>query len=438
MAQDRKKRKRRKRLLWIGGSILFLILLWSFFSGGEGPTKVTVEKVEKRDITETVTANGKVQPEVQVKISSDVSGEIVKLPVKEGDLVKKGEMIARIQPDVYESALNRAEASLNNAKAQLANAKAQLARVKARFKNVKVTYERKKRLYQRDSAISQAEYLQAESDHESTKAEVEAQKETVKAARFSVQSAKASMKEARKNLERTTIHSPLTGTITGLEVEQGERVVGTDQMSGTKMMNVSELQDMEVNVDVNENDIVRVSVGDTAKVEVDAYVDREFKGVVTEMANTATSSGEGMNEVTDFPVKVRILRSSYSDMVADSSESPFRPGMSATVSIATRKVEDVPAVPIRAVTTREDTMEDAGGRTELRECVFRYQENESVVLRNFIRTGIQDDRFIQVKEGIDTGQAVITGPYDAISKDLRDSVKVKKVPREALFQGKGS
>lgn len=435
-SSDRKRKRRRKRTLISLGVILLLGILISIFaSGGEGRTKVSIGKVQLRDITETVNANGKVQPEVEVKISSDVSGEIVRLPVKEGDKVKKGEMMARIQPDVYESALNRAEAAMNNAKAQLANANAQLARVKASFKNIKVTYERKKRLYEKDSAISKAEFLKAESEYESTKAEVEAQKETVKAARFSVQSSKASMKEARKNLDRTTIHAPLTGTITGLEVEQGERVVGTDQMSGTKMMHVSELQDMEVSVEVNENDIVRVSVGDTASVEVDAYLDKEFRGVVTEMANTASSSGQGMDEVTNFPVKVRILRSSYSHMVEDSSDSPFRPGMSATVAIATQRVEQVPSIPIRAVTTRKDSLEGEKEAVRMRESVFSYDEEEEKALLQFIQTGIQDDQHIEVREGLDTGQAVVTAPYDAVSKELKDSSNVKEVPREVLFEG---
>ncbi|MFB6257407.1 MAG: efflux RND transporter periplasmic adaptor subunit [Flavobacteriales bacterium] len=436
MAKERKRRSRKKRIFWIiGGGLLFLILLTSYFSSGSELTKVAVGEVKLRNITETVNANGKVQPEVKVKISSDVSGEIVELPVKEGDRVQKGELIAKIQPDVYESALNQAEASLNNSKAQLANAKAQLARVRARFKNVKATYQRKKRLYEQDSAISQAEYLQAESDYGSTKAEVEAQKETVKAAKFSVQSAKASMKEARKNLKRTTIHAPRSGTITGLEVEKGERVVGTNQMSGTKMMSISELEDMEVNVEVNENDIVRVSMGDTAKVEVDAYLDQNFKGVVTEMANTASSSSETGNEVTDFPVKIRILRSSYDHMVEDSSESPFRPGMSATVAIATRTVENVPSVPIRAVTTRKDSTEKENGSSRLRESAFSLGKDGNHALLKFLKTGIQNDRFIQVKEGLDTGTKVITAPYDVISKKLKDSSKVKEVPKEALFKG---
>ncbi len=437
MVAERKKRKRKKRLLTVGGSLLLLILIgWVFFSGGKGPTKVTVGKVKLRDITEKVTANGKIQPEVEVEISSDVSGEIVKLPVKEGDRVEKGEMIAKIQPDIYESALNRAEASLNNSKAQLANAKAQLSRIKARFKNAKATYDRKKRLYQKDSAISEAEFLQAESEYESNRADVEAQKETVKAARFSVQSAKASVKEARDNLQKTTIHAPREGTITGLKVEEGERVVGTDQMSGTKMMNVSELQDMEVDVEVNENDIVRVAVGDTAEVEVDAYLDQDFKGIVTEMSNTASSSSEGSNEVTDFPVKVRILRSSYDHMVADSNESPFRPGMSATVAIATESVDSVPSVPIRAVTTRKDSIEKGDGSSKLKECLFLYNEENGSALRKFINTGIQNDRFIHIKEGVDTGDAVVTGPYDAVSKELEDSMKVKEVPKEELFKSK--
>jgi HlyD family secretion protein len=263
---------------------------------------------------------------------------------------------------------------------------------------------------------------------------VEAQKQTVKASRFSVQSSEASMKEARENLERTTIYAPRSGTVTRLEVEQGERVVGTDQMSGTEMMSISELQDMEVNVEVNENDIVRVSLGDTAEVEVDAYLDESFRGVVTEMANSASSSGQGMEEVTDFPVKVRILRKSYEHMVEDSSESPFRPGMSATVGISTRKVKEVPSVPIRAVTTREDSTGKGG--TELEECLFRYEdENGGRVRLTFIRTGIQNDRHIQVREGVDTGEAVVTGPYDAVSKELEDSSKVEKVPKEALFKG---
>lgn len=433
MADRRRRRKRRNKRVFIilGSLFLLLIVILTLSSGDEEATEVTVGEVKERDITEKVTANGKIQAEVEVRISPDVSGEIVELPVKEGDRVKEGELVAKIRPDIYESALNRAEASLNNSKAQLANAKAQLTRVEARLKNARSDYERKKKLKEK-GAISEAEFQQAESDYESTLAEVEAQRQTVRASRFSVQSAEASVKEARDNLDRTTIHAPRSGTITRLEVEEGERVVGTDQMSGTEMLSISELRLMEVNVEVNENDIVRVSIGDTAEVEVDAFMDRVFKGVVTEMANSASSSGEGMDEVTDFPVKVRILRSSYEELAKDSLSSPFRPGMSATVDIATKKVKDAPSVPIRAVTTREDSA--SKGPRAMRECLFTYDDGRA--FRRFIETGIQDDEHIQILEGMEPGEEVVTGPYDAVSKELQDSSKVKKVPKEALF-GKG-
>ncbi len=432
-----------KKLWWIIGGVVVLLLVIAVFTNKNRDTtkKVTVEKVTRETITEKVTANGKIQPAQDVKISSDVSGEIIELAVKEGDQVEKGQLLVKINPDIYIAALNRAEAALNSARANLATSKARYAQSKAQFINAEKTFNRNKELIKK-GAISQADYDNAVSNFEVAKADVDAAEQGARAAEFSVKSAEATRKEARDNLNRTEIYAPQSGTISSLAVEEGERVVGTAQMAGTEMMRISDMNKMEVHVDVNENDIIRVSLNDTAEVEVDSYLGKKFKGIVTEMANAATSSGMGTDQVTNFAVKITLLTSSYTDLLKGKPESfsPFRPGMSANVDILTATEKNVIAVPIEAVTTRSDSAKfsfakkAAEGDADKKEfeCVFVY-ENGKANIRP-VETGIQDSRFIYIKSGLNEEEEVITGPYSAVSRELSHEIAVTKVNKSELFK----
>lgn len=416
--------------------------------GKEKATKVSASKVELKTIIETVSANGKVQPEVEVKISSDVSGEVRELFVREGDSVKAGQLLARIDPELYQSALDRSEASLNNSRANLANAKARLVQAEARFAEIELQHKRNIRLHEQ-KLLSDQDFETSRSNFNSNKAEVEAAKQTVLASQFSVQSMEATLKEARKNLTRTEIFSPVNGTISKLNIEQGERVVGTSQMAGTEMMRIANLNNMEVSVDVNENDIVKVSLYDTALVEVDAYNNRKFKGIVTEVANSATTSAQTTSDqVTNFVVKIRILRSSYEDLLvkAGSKRAVFRPGMSASVEIQTATAHQTLSIPIESVTIRDKSELDSTGVTKkpLRvrkteagkkdemEAVFVINDNKAVLKE--VKTGIQDDKYIQVLSGLTTSDEVVTGPYSAISRTLKNGETITKVSKEELFE----
>ncbi len=418
---------------------------------GEGKlTEVTIEKVAKRTIIETVTASGKIQPETEVKISPDVSGEIVELTVKEGDRVKKGQLLAKIRPDIYLSELERATASLNTTKANLATTASQFVQVEARFKRADAAFKRSKDLY-KDKVISPSEYENSLSEFEVAKAEVDASRQSISASRFNVQSSEATVKQARENLIRTTIFSPIDGIVSSLLVELGERVVGTSQMAGTEMMRVADLSSMEVNVEVNENDINRVSIGDTSEVEVDAYLDRKFKGVVTEIANSATVSGGGTDQVTNFEVKIRVLSESYVDFKDLKGLSPFRPGLSATVEIQTERLANIITLPIQAVTTRvdsalakkksdvdktkskTDTEEEDNSKDDQKEYVFVFLP-EGKVKQVEVKTGIQDESYIHIISGLKGDEEVINGPYLAVSKKLKNDMKVKKVEKDDLVK----
>lgn len=417
--------------------------------------EVTTEKAKRRTIIETVSANGKIQPEVEVKISPDVSGEIVELHVKEGDHVKKGDLLLKIKPDVYASNYERMVAGLNTAKANLANSRARLAQVKAQFNNTETSYKRTKKLFDQD-AVSQAEYDAAKAQYEAAKADLIATEESVNAAAYNVESAEASVKEANENLAKTSIYAPVSGTISKLSVELGERVVGTSQMAGTELLRIANLNEMEVSVDVNENDIVRVHLEDTAIIEVDAYLERDFKGIVTEIANSANTNGTSVDQVTNFTVKIRILQESYEDLIKGQNTSPFRPGMSATVDIQTRTAKNVISVPIQSVTTRSDTVladkdeaegvegrngivvkdvkqEQAKAKEEVKpeECVFVYVDGIANLVK--VKTGVQDNNYIQVVSGLKEGDEVITGPYGAVSKVLKDGSEVIKVESLTSF-----
>lgn len=374
--------------------------------GSEEGVRVEVGDVEIRTIVDKRSASGKIQPEVEVKISPEVSGEIIALPVVEGQHVEAGDLLVSINPDLYRAAVNRAEASVNSARSALAQAKAQ-------YIEAEKSFTRNKNLFD-ENVISQAEWDAAQRAHEVSRLAVES-------AEFQLQSAQATYKEAQDNLKRTTIVAPVSGTISALNVELGERVVGTAQMAGTELMRIANLSDMEVLVEVNENDIVNVSLNDTAVIEVDAYLDEKFKGVVTEIANSAKLVGTSADQVTNFEVKVRIIRDSYRHM---NSEQPFRPGMTASVDILTDRQENVISVPIEAVTIREDTvklsirerLEKEKDDEDPFEVVFVPEGNKTRLV--VVRTGIQDETHIQIIEGLSEGQSVIIGPYEAVSKDL--------------------
>jgi HlyD family secretion protein len=427
--------------------------------GEEDNIKVTADQVVKATITESVSASGKVQPEIEVKLASDVSGEIVELYVKEGDIVSKGMLLAKIKPEIYISALDRMTASVNSSKANFESARSRFKQSESQFLKTELTYNRNKKLHD-DGVISDADFEAIKSAYEVAKAEVEAANQSISAAEFGVKSAEASLKESRENLNKTSIFAPVNGTISKLSIEKGERVVGTEMMAGTEILRLANLNEMEVNVDVTESDIIRVNIGDTAIVDIDAYLNRTFLGVVTAIANSAnTAVGMSTDQVTNFTVKVRIIRDSYADLIpADKPNySPFRPGMSATVDIQTRKAYDVLSVPIQSVTTRDTTLKASskevvrkGGddeeeteepatkepvvaskNTTIKECVFVLKDG--VVSLRPVKTGIQDNQFIQILDGLSVGEQVVTGPYNAISRLLKAGDKVKVVTKEELF-----
>ena len=430
-----------KILLIVMGAGLVLALVGKKMEWfGKSPEiKVLVEKSGFYTIVETVSANGKIQPEIEVKISPDVSGEIIELAVKEGDKVNAGDLLIKINPDIYIANVDRLDAALNSAKASLATSK-------ARFIESEATYKRNKKLWE-DKVISDAEF-------EGITANMHVTEQNVVAAEFNVKSAHASVKEARDNLAKTMIFAPVTGIVYGLKVEKGERVVGTSQMAGTEMMRLANLNEMEVSVEVNENDIVRVTELDTSDIEVDAYLDRTFQGIVTEVANSANTEGIGADQVTNFTVKIRILQESYYDLLdtASLNISPFRPGMSASVEIRTETVKNTVGVPIQAVTIREDTskaeavkqqenVEATSGETKKKnkskkigkkeECVFVLADGK-VELR-WVQVGVQDNDHIQIKEGLVEGEQIIVGPYSAVSKLLEDGKKVEEVSEDELY-----
>ncbi|MEZ4777792.1 MAG: efflux RND transporter periplasmic adaptor subunit [Flavobacteriaceae bacterium] len=413
---------KKKTLIWIIIGFIAIILLLIFgkkagWFGNNGKFKeVEVSKIIPIDIMETVAATGKIQPEIEVMLSSEVSGEIIELPIKEGQQVQKGDLLVRINPDLIQSALTQAQAGLQNARAQLSQATASL-------KNAELNYNRSKALFEK-GVISKSEWDRAVADYEVAQANKDA-------AYFSTQSASANVTQTKDNLNRTSIYAPMTGTISKLSVELGERVVGTAQMAGTEIVRVANLSNMEVEVDVNENDIVKVQIGDSTKVEVDAYLKREFKGIVTEIANSAETALSS-DQVTNFKVKVRILANSYKDLTEGKPEyfSPFRPGMTATVDIITDKKEKVMGVPISAVVIKTDTSSaiKLGGKEtpsesdEKFECVF-VKEGDEAKLR-VIQTGIQDDSKIEIISGLSEGEMVIIGPYNTVTKTLKSGDKV--------------
>ena len=423
-----------KKTIYIlsGSAIGLILLLVGLKKGGvignnDESKVVELSKVAQTTIVETVSATGKIQPEIEVKISSEVSGEIIALPIKEGQQVKKGDLLVRINPDLYESGVNRSVASMSTTKAGLSQADAQV-------KEAKANYDRNKKLFEK-GIISKSEWDRIVSAYEVAVANKQS-------AYYQVQSASATVTEAKDNLGRTTIYAPADGTISLLNVELGERVLGTQQMAGTEILRIANLNNMEVEVDVNENDIVKVNIGDSANIEVDAYLKREFKGIVTSISNSA-STALTADQVTNFKVKVRILKESYQDLLEGKPEnfSPFRPGMTATVDIITKRKENITAVPISAVVIKDDTTsvkKDIVAELEKKEqeqkgtapksdkkyeCVF-VKVADKAKLR-VVKTGIQDDTNIEIISGLKPGEEIIIGPYTTVSKDLVSNDKVR-------------
>lgn len=436
-------KKKSNRLSLILGLVIVVIIVLLVgkklgWFGKDVTLKVATEKVEIRDITEVITANGKLKPQIEVKISPEVPGEIIELPVKEGNKVKKGDLLVVIKPDIYQSSLSRIEATLNTQKARLAQAEAQLIEKEMNYQRAKLLLEKK--------TIPKSEFETVEAGWKVALSEVQA-------ARYSVKSAESSVRESAENLTKTKIFSPIDGTVSKLNVEKGEKVVGTNQFAGTELMTVADLSTMEVKVEVNENDIVKVQKNDTAIVEIDAYLKRKFKGVVTEIASSANVTGTTVDQVTNFNVKILLLAKSYQDLTEkDTLKFPFLPGMSATVEIQTDTRKGIISVPIQAVTTRgddgtvkkaNDQMEKEGvndpnakdvapKEPEQKEVVFLVKNK--LVRRVNVKAGIQDNTRIEILDGLKVGDEVIIAPYGLISKTLKDSTAVEVVKIEDLYK----
>ncbi len=442
-----KSKSATKTLIKIFGIILILVVVLGivaksagWLDGGSGEKDVETEIAELRTITQIVSATGRIQPEVEVIIRPDVSGEIIELNVREGDYVREGELLLRIKPDLYEARIDELNAMLLTQRSRMEQARAQMLQAE-------VEYLKNKQLYDRE-LISELEYLQSSNN-------LEAQKSNFRAAEFQIESARAQLRRAEEELQQTVIRSPKNGTISRLAVERGERVLGQAQTAGTEMMRIARMEQMEVVVDVNENDIVNVTLADTTIIEVDAYPNRSFEGVVTEIANSAEVAGTGSaDQVTNYKVKIRITTPHNLDQtgseflvmnVSEGSEienSPgFKPGMSANVDIRTNTVYDVVAVPIQAVTVRDfsrdtataDTTGEADSRTtrgrteDFRRVVF--VNEEGVAKRSEVTTGISDNTHIQIMNGVEAGSEIVTGSYRVLSRELENGDNIKVVNR---------
>jgi HlyD family secretion protein len=444
-----RKTKSNNKLYIILGISVFLIvalLLVARAAGWIGTpegTEVELAEVQRRTIVEKVGASGMIQPETEVKLSPDVPGEITELYVEEGDSVKPGQLLLKIRPDNFQSALSRTQANYNERRANLAAAQSRIAQAESQLARAKSEYERNEKLH-KQGVISDAEFEQANLNFRVAQQELESARQNVQAARYQVESAGATVNEAQENLRLTSVFAPMGGIVSKLDVERGERVVGTSQMAGTEMLRIADLGRMEVQVDVNENDIIRVNIGDTAIIDVDAYAyqKKKFQGVVTSVANTANTKTTP-DAVTEFKVKIRILNSSYNDLLtAGRQAAPFRPGMTASVEIITNRKDNVLTVPLAAVTTRDNaTPKEVDGPEEgaieenpktlpktsaadVKEVVF-VANGEGKVQKVPVETGISDFEYIEVTSGLEPGQRVVAGPYVVVSKRLQDGEQIR-------------
>lgn len=440
-----------KTILIIVGALIVLLAIAYFTGviGKEKAEKVTVEKAGQKNVIETVTASGKVQPETEVKLSSEVSGEVTELLVKEGDVVKKGQLLIKVRPDVLKSGYDRAIATNSSQKASVAAAQQMLQQNQGNFVNAEATYKRNVELFNR-KVISASEFDAAKAAYLTAKTNLGRSREDYTAAKFQLAQTGANVQEASANLAKATIFAPVDGVISKLSVELGDRILGTAQMAGTEIMRISNLSSMEVNVDVNENDINRVNVNDSASIEVDAFADKKFKGIVTEIASSSKDVGTAVStdQVTNFNVKVRIIAESYSNLKVGAKDlpSPFRPGLSATVDIESESLKGL-AIPIQSVFTDsgkskpETTDNNANADQQkskltdktVKQYVYVYNGGTSTIKKVEVTTGIQNDQYIIIKSGLKAGQEVITGPYSAIQNRLKDGAKVEKTTKDQLF-----
>jgi HlyD family secretion protein len=447
-----------KKLKWgliITVAVILLVVIFKMIAGKDKSEKVAVEKSSYRTIIETVNASGKIYPEIEVKISPDISGEVTELNVEEGDSVKKGDVLARIYADIYALQRDEAASRVSQSSATVDNSKAALDALKANLEQAQLAFDRNNKLY-KDKVISKAELEQYETTLRTSQANYNAALQNIQSLQAGVKSSQVGLSRANKDLSRTTLTAPMDGVISSLKIKKGERVAGNSFNIGTEMMTVADMSVLEVRVDVGENDIVKVNIGDSADIEVDAYNNRKFKGIVTKIASSTNSSSAltaSTNDVTNYEVRIRLDKDSYKDL-ADRT-FPFRPGMNASADIKTKRVDNVLAVPITAVNARvkgsdksmadqkkeqiESKGEDENAMTdnlvgdELEEVVFILQA-DGKVKKTVVTTGIQDINYIEILSGLKEGEEVVTGPYNAISKTLKDGSKVKVVPKDKLFE----
>ncbi len=445
-------------LIGTGVLVVTLVILskTGVFGKAEG-TKVTAEKVAVRTLIEVVNASGKIYPEVEVKISPDISGEITELTVQEGDTVKKGQLLARIYADVYNIQRNQAASGVAQSQAQVDNSRAALDALKAQMEQAQRTYDMQKRLYD-DKVISMSEFNIADANYKTSRANYNAAQQGIRGGQASVQSARQNLAKANTDLGRTAIVAPMDGVVSLLNVKKGEKVAGNSFNVGTEMLRIADMAKIEIRVDVGENDIPKVKLGDSALIDIDAYSGRKFKGLVTQIASSNTgassmsSAASTSTDVTQYKVYVRLLPESYTDLLGKGS-FPFRPGMSANVDIQTRTQANVLSVPINAVTTRDkgdtldvkaskktkeantDAVMSSGNVDDLDVIVF-VKDSASKVRMVKVTTGIQDLNHIEIISGLRKDQEVITGPYDVVSKTLKNGTKVKVVDKKDLFEKK--
>lgn len=451
-----------KRILIVAGIVILALIAWKLIAGkNDKGEKVAVEKVARRTIIETVTASGNIYPEVEVKISPDISGEVTELNVEEGDSVKKGQVLARIFADIYSLQRDQAASQVGQSQATVANSQAALEATKASLDQAKQAYDRNKSLFDQ-KVISQAEFEQFQTTYRSAQANYNAALQNIKSLQANVNVAQTGLTKANKDLGRTTLVAPMNGVISSLKIKRGERVAGNSFNVGTEMMTVADMSVLEVRVDVGENDIVKVNIGDSADVELDAYNNRKFKGIVTQIASSTKTSltSAVSNDVTNYEVRIRLDKESYQDLIDPTKPKkfPFRPGMNANAEIKTKRHDNVLAAPITAVNARvkgsdqsidDKKKESSVGKDEenadngpvvslsdeLEEVIFVLQK-DGTVKKLVVKSGIQDINYIEIISGLSGGEEVVVGPYNAISKTLKDGMQVKVVPKEKLFEKK--
>ncbi len=440
------QKKSNKTLYWVIGILLVVLVVVIALVKGKGDDgiKVATEKVGKHTITEVVTATGKIYPETEVKISPEVSGEITMLDVQEGDSVHKGEVLVKINPAIYSSMVNQQEASVEQTRASATNTKQMMSQAESQYDLAKATYDRNKKLFQ-DKVISALEFEQSEANYKSALASLDAARASTSGGQFGVKGAQALLTQARENLLKTTIIAPTTGVISQLNVKRGERVVGTAQYAGTEMLTIADMSRIEVRVDVSETDITKVKIGDTTLLETDAYRNRKFTGIVSKIAvSSKTSAITSSDQVTNYVVHILVLPSSYEDLAANlpKGKFPFKPGMSASVEIHTNRQDNILSVPVNAVTTREWTDSVKKKMTAdktpetIRQVVFVYNKITGEVHIKDVKTGLQDNTYLQITDGLNENEEVVVAPYGAIARTLNDKTKVKSVAKDQLFEDK--